>query len=152
MRAVHARDTWIDDAAPTVSTHSFHAGRSGEPLVTPRLAEWDLPRAAPRRPSKVLSRVLSFCGWTLAAATLVGVYTNVIADDATLRQRTNEIARQHAGCADTCKVGEMQGRRTVLAYDVDYEIEQVGKVHVTCRRSAVILGDHSCVVQTLGAR
>jgi len=135
-----------------VSTQPLHAIRSAEPVVPRRVAEWSSSPRGVRRPNKLVPRTLSLLAWLAAAAVATGIYTNVVADDSALRQRTNELAREHAGCGERCHVGEMQGRRTVLGYDVDYAIDGVGKVHVSCRRSALILGEHACEAQSVGAR
>jgi hypothetical protein len=98
----------------------------------------------PVGPRKFFGRLGSGLVWVFCGLIAMAVYMNVIVDDGALRARTDSMARQHAGCGDQCHVTRMQGRRTVLDYRADYDIEGVGNVEVVCRRSAIVLGDHVC--------
>ncbi len=113
-------------------------------MISPRVGEWTASRATPRRTGITASRALSLAAWLVAAAVGVGLYNNVIADDAGLRHRASEHARQHAGCGNQCTVTQMQERRTVFGYEANYDIVGAETIEVTCRRSAIIAGDYRC--------
>jgi hypothetical protein len=103
-------------------------------------------RREPRR-TRFLGRALSALAWVLFCAAAVAVYTNVLADDSALRERTEALARQHAGCGHECRITQMMGSRSVVAFQADYDIEGSGTVHVVCRRAAIVAGEHECTAR-----
>lgn len=96
--------------------------------------------------------MLSIAGWIAAAAVSVGIYRNVIVDDSDLQDRTSELARQHAGCGDRCRVTRIQTRRSLLGYHAEMEIDGAGTFAVSCSRAAIIAGAQSCTAQAVSAR
>jgi hypothetical protein len=116
--------------------------------MTPGNIVWGINERTPQqRPRNHLARAASILVWIFCALAAVAVYTNVLADDSALRQKTELLARQHAGCGDRCHVARMEGRRSVLDYRASYEIDGVGTLQVTCRRSALVLGEHVCTTR-----
>jgi len=107
-------------------------------------ARYEARDAQPQRSRTRAHAYVSALGWLLCVVVAVGIYTNVIADPVTVRERAASIARQHAGCGERCRVLQMQERRSVFGYRADYELEGNGSVRVTCRRAAVVLGEHDC--------
>ncbi|MDB5218460.1 MAG: hypothetical protein JWO86_6387 [Myxococcaceae bacterium] len=85
--------------------------------------------------------------WLSSGCVAFAVYSNVLADDSEVRVRAESVARAHAGCGARCQVTRMVGRRSVIDLQADYDIEGSGTVHVECRRSAIVAGDHECSVR-----
>ncbi|MDF2692234.1 MAG: hypothetical protein K0S65_617 [Labilithrix sp.] len=108
---------------------------------------WGIPERSPQRPRNHLARVASALVWAFCGLAAVAVYTNVLADDSAVRQKTELLARQHAGCGDQCHVARMEGRRSVLDYRASYEIDGVGTQQIVCRRSVLVLGEHICTAR-----
>lgn len=80
--------------------------------------------------------VFLLCAWT--------IYANVLSDDAAVRAKAGEVARQAAGCGDACKVVGMEGERGMLSEVITFTMQGKGQYVVTCRRAFVIAGDHTC--------
>ena len=80
--------------------------------------------------------LLIVSGWT--------AYANVFSDDTDLRARAGELARKEAGCGDKCKQTSMRGNRGMIEESIEYEMDKVGTILVTCRRANVVFGDYSC--------
>jgi hypothetical protein len=99
------------------------------------------------RPTRFLGGAISALAWVLFCSAGLAVYTNVIADDSALRERTESLARQHAGCGQECRITRMVGSRSVVAFQTDYDIEGIGTVHVVCRRAAIVAGEHECTAR-----
>ncbi len=98
----------------------------------------------PRRSRTRAHAYVSVLGWMLCIVVAVGIYTNVIADPAPVRDHAASLARQQGSCGGRCRVLQMQERRSVFGYRADYELEGNASVHVTCRRTVVVLGEHEC--------
>jgi hypothetical protein len=80
--------------------------------------------------------LLIVCAWT--------AYANVFSDDTDLRARAGELARKEAGCGDKCKQTAMRGNRGMLEESIEYEMDKVGTIVVTCRRASIVFGDYAC--------
>ena len=131
----------MDDKTHAVATDLGHGAltrQEGEDL------RYEVRDAQPQRARTRAHVYVSVLGWLLCIVVAAGIYTNVIADPAIIRERAASLARRHAGCGERCRILQMQERRTVFGYRADYEIEGNGSVHVTCRRAAVVFGDHEC--------
>lgn len=105
--------------------------------------EAEVPTPSPRARTRA-QVYLSTLGWLLCAVVGTGIYSNVIADPSSVRDFAGSLARQHAHCAEPCRVLHMEERRSVFGYRADYEIDGRGSVHVSCRRAAIVLGSHQC--------
>lgn len=103
----------------------------------------DVPTRSPRARTRA-QVYLSTLGWLLCAVVGTGIYSNVIADPSSLRDFASSLARRHAGCVEPCRVLHMEERRSVFGYRADYDMDGRGPVHVTCRRTAIVLGNHQC--------
>ncbi len=80
--------------------------------------------------------LLIVCGWT--------AYANVFSDDTDVRAKAGELARKEAGCGDKCKQTSMHGNRGMLEESIEYEMDKVGTIVVTCRRANIVVGDYAC--------
>jgi hypothetical protein len=110
---------------------------------------------------------IAFRGFTtlLLVVSIATAYQNVFSDDLDLRARAGELARTHAGCADSagtaprppagdsgrssssaCKVTSMRGSRGMIDEQIEYDIEapKGGHIVVVCRRAYVVAGDYAC--------
>jgi hypothetical protein len=96
------------------------------------------------RSSKGSSRLPAALAWVFCTLAAVAIYTNVASDDAPLRARTEQLARAHVGCADRCRITRTSSQRNVFDHRAEYDIEGAGTVHVRCRRTAIVLGEHVC--------
>ena len=108
---------------------------------------WGIPERSPQRPRNHRARVASALVWAFCGVAAVAVYTNVLEDDSAVRQKTELLARQRAGCGDQCRVTRMEGRRSVLDYRASYDIDGVGTQQIVCRRSAIVFGEHVCTAR-----
>jgi hypothetical protein len=127
--------------------HASTASVFGHEAMTSHGIAWGAGARRWPRPKSYLGRIASVFGWTLCGVAALAIYTNVMADDSVVRVRADMLARQHAGCGDQCHVARMQGRRSVLEYRADYDIDGIGSVEVVCRRSAIVVGEHQCITQ-----
>ncbi len=109
--------------------------------------QWSMPGEPWRQPKPLFSRMVSALSWVVCGLAALAVYTNVMADDSALQERTNALARRHAGCDDRCRVTRMSGQRSVLEYRTEIEIDGVGTIHIVCRRRAIVAGEHDCSVR-----
>jgi hypothetical protein len=80
--------------------------------------------------------LLIVCGWT--------AYANVFSDDTDVRAKAGELARKEAGCGDKCKQTQMHGNRGMIEESIEYEMDKVGTIVVTCRRASIVFGDYAC--------
>ena len=80
--------------------------------------------------------LLLVSGWT--------AYANVFSDDTDVRAKAGEVARKEAGCGDKCKQTGMRGNRGMIEESIDYDIDKVGTITVTCRRANIVIGDYAC--------
>jgi hypothetical protein len=71
-------------------------------------------------------------------------YANVFSDDTDVRAKAGELARKEAGCGDKCKQTSMRGNRGMLEESIEYEMDKVGTIVVTCRRANIAFGDYAC--------
>lgn len=71
-------------------------------------------------------------------------YANVFSDDSDVRAKAGELARKEAGCWDQCKQTSMRGNRGMIEESIAYEIDKVGTILVTCRRTSIVFGDYAC--------
>ncbi len=85
-------------------------------------------------------------GGAFSGLVVLAVYVNVVADNAPIRAHAEDLAREHAGCGSQCHVARMQERRDVLGYHADFDIGGAGTIHITCRRAAIVVGEHECTV------
>ena len=76
------------------------------------------------------------CAWT--------AYENVFSDDTAVRAKAGELARKEAGCGDKCKQTSMRGDRGMIEESIEYEMDKVGTIVVTCRRANIVFGDYAC--------
>jgi hypothetical protein len=83
--------------------------------------------------------LLIVCVWT--------AYANVFSDDTDVRAKAGELARKEAGCGDKCKQTSMRGHRGMFEESIDYELDKIGTITVTCRRANIIIGEYACVAQ-----
>ena len=60
--------------------------------------QWSMPGEPWRQPKPLFSRMVSALSWVVCGLAALAVYTNVMADDSALQERTNALARRHAGC------------------------------------------------------
>lgn len=131
------------------STASVFEQKTMSPSSSPSSHDiaWGIPERSPQRPRNHGARVASALVWAFCGLAAVGVYTNVLGDDSAVRQETERLARQHAGCGEQCRVTRMEGRRSVLDYRASYDIDGVGTQQIVCRRSALILGEYLCTAR-----
>jgi hypothetical protein len=80
--------------------------------------------------------LLLVSGWT--------AYANVFSDDTDVRAKAGELARKEAGCGDKCRQTSMHGNRGMIEESIDYEMDRVGTITVTCRRANIVFGDYGC--------
>jgi hypothetical protein len=132
-----------------ITTERRHPSATGmfENLTEPPRAPWGMRAPQRRPPQERLGRVINALVWLLSSLAAAAVYMNVMADDAELRAKTEVLAREHAGCGQRCQIQTMQSRRSVLEYSADYSFAGNGDAHVTCRRPAIVLGEHRCTVR-----
>ena len=90
-------------------------------------------------------QVFSALTVVLLLVTLWMAWANVLSDDTPLRARAGDLARQTVGCGDKCKLVGMEGDRGMIDTRIEYTFDAVGRVIVTCRRSAIAFGEHACV-------
>lgn len=97
------------------------------------------------RGAAVFRRVFRFATIVLFIACIWAIYANVFSDDTAVRARARETAQKAAGCGDKCSLVGMEGERGMLSEVITITIQGKGQYVVTCRRSAVIAGDYTCV-------
>jgi hypothetical protein len=84
----------------------------------------------------VTAAFVGLCLWT--------AYANVFSDDAAVRTRGEKVARDKAGCGDTCRLVRVEGERGILKETLAYTFVNVGQVDVTCRRPYIAFGEYAC--------
>ena len=88
-----------------------------------------------------LLRVLTIVLLIVSAWT---AYANVFSDDTDERAKAGELARKEAGCGDKCRQTSMRGNRGMIEESIDYDMDKVGTITVTCRRANIVVGDYAC--------
>ena len=88
-----------------------------------------------------LLRVLTIVLLIVSAWT---AYANVFSDDTDVRAKAGELARKEAGCGDKCRQTSMRGNRGMIEESIDYDMDKVGTITVTCRRANIVVGDYAC--------
>jgi hypothetical protein len=97
------------------------------------------------RAAAVFRRVFRVATFVLFIVCLWTIYSNVFSDDTAVRAQAREAAQKAAGCGDKCSLVGMEGERGMLSEVITITIQAKGQYVVTCRRSAVIAGDYTCV-------
>ena len=133
------------ELAPDAVTCETSGSRSADPPSEADVADaGETPTPSRRGPTRA-HVYISTLGWLLCVVVGTGIYSNVIADPASVRDSAASLARQQAGCNEPCRILHMEERRSVFGYRADYEMaDGRGAIHVTCRRAAIVLGSHHC--------
>jgi len=87
----------------------------------------------------ILALVTSFVVLSIWTA-----YTNVFSDDSALRARADKLAREKAGCGETCKLIRAEGKRGIYEERITFTFSRPAVVTVACHRKYIAFGGHVC--------
>jgi cytochrome c-type biogenesis protein CcmE len=92
----------------------------------------------------VRRRIFRWFTIVLFFACLAAIAMNVVADNSALLVTAEKVAREKAGCGESCRMTGMRGERGMHQQTMTYGMKGVGDVEVVCRRAFIVVGDYAC--------